>query len=374
MRIIARAALAAVIVAGGLALGPGRPARAAGAPSVVPAAPWGYLWADQQAAPPTTYTPSTFYQFTSLDGEHSTVLHDGTGAYRVTFAGLAASGGTVQVTAYDSGSPAWCRVNGWGQFLSDEFALIDCYGPGGAGVNTRFDATFTRPGSGVQGRYGYVWNDRAAAALHRRYVPDRSVQFNSARASDTIVREGTGRYTVTLPRLGAAGGLALVTSFFTGGSSTPAFCKPRAWAPAGTAETIDVRCYDPAGHPVNSLFTMTYENRADALATGWGGGYVLADRPAAASYAPADSWNQFGGANHVFHRGAGLYRVDMEFMAVRGGDVQVSAAGNGDTRCYSQGWFYGSVTEGMDVACVNSAGQPADSPFALSFVRGPAVP
>jgi hypothetical protein len=59
------------------------------------------------------------------------VIPVGPGRYRVTFAGQAARGGVVHVTAI-SGSPQWCQVDTFWPSGPDELAQIACYKVGGA--------------------------------------------------------------------------------------------------------------------------------------------------------------------------------------------------------------------------------------------------
>src|SRR5262249_55696920 len=113
---------------------------------------WGYVWANDPAA--ASYTPSTQYQ-RNLTGALNTIQRTGTGAYTVTFTKLGIYyGGTVDVTAYGSGSQA-CKVQSWGPVLADMKVYVRCFDAAGNAADAQFDASLTRPTS--SSRFGYVW-------------------------------------------------------------------------------------------------------------------------------------------------------------------------------------------------------------------------
>jgi hypothetical protein len=121
--------------------------------------PYGaYLWADQPAA--AAYTPATSYQWNPT-GSYSTVARAGTGNYNVTLTGMTPSGGSVEVTAYGTGSEH-CKVGSWVKSGSNTIVNVRCFSTAGAAADSRYTlnlhyTTMTSVG-------GYVWADNAAAA------------------------------------------------------------------------------------------------------------------------------------------------------------------------------------------------------------------
>src|SRR5207244_2402668 len=107
-------------------------------------------------------------------------------------------------------------------------------------------------------------------------------QFNSSGGTNTITRTSTGSYTVLLPGLGSRGGTVKVTAQ----TSASRDCKAAAWAAAGADETVDVRCFDAAGAPVDERFTLAYSDGLGIAGSTAASGDLLADRPTATSYTP----------------------------------------------------------------------------------------
>ncbi len=111
--------------------------------------------------------------------------------------------------------------------------------------------------------------------------------------------------------------------------------------------------------------------------------WVVANNPTG-SYAPEASFaagpTANGGPTMVNNTRAGLYRVDLPGLGENGGgNVQVSAYGGGADRCKVAWWtpsilsdWTGAPLPGtsVTVACHDTKGEPADSPFILPFHAG----
>jgi hypothetical protein len=96
----------------------------------------GYVWANQPAT--ASYTPSLTYQYNST-GANNTITRTAVGTYHVTFPGLTAAGGHVQVTAYGSG-PERCKVGSWGG--SPVVVNVYCHNNAGVLVDTYYNVQF----------------------------------------------------------------------------------------------------------------------------------------------------------------------------------------------------------------------------------------
>jgi hypothetical protein len=210
----------------------------------------------------------------------------------------------------------------------------------------------------------FVWaNDPTAAS----YTPSATYQYNSTaefQTVNTINRTGTGSYTVLLPNLGTPSGTVLVNAYgFTANS-----CKVASWGPSGTTQTINVRCFNPAGQLADTQFSLSYNN--------WVGGgsdigYVWANQPTSASYTPATNYqgNSSGADNQVTRWATGSYQVWLPNLGQSAGHVEVTAYGYGSERCKVTGWGPSGTTQVVGVACFTTTGVPVDTLFTLTYVR-----
>jgi hypothetical protein len=323
---------------------------------------YGYVWADDVTS--ATSTPSLAYQKNST-GATNTLARTGTGAYTITFPNLRMNAGTVNVTAYGTGSEM-CKVQNWLAGAGGLAVKVLCFTAAGAPADVRFTATFARPVGGS--RWGYVWGNLPGAAS---YTPDSRYQDNATGASNTITRLSTGRYEVRLPGIGGAGGAAKATAY--GGGSEA--CKVEGWSQNGADELVTVQCTTAAGVATDTKFTMTFHTGGGVLGapTRWSAGraHVLADQPASASYTPGPDlqFNSSGGTNTVTRTGTGVYTVRVPGLWGRRGDVQVTAYADA-ARCKVASWggpfFSAEITVG--VRCFDYAGAAADARFVMSFV------
>src|SRR5207237_49407 len=104
-----------------------------------PGAEGGYVRADQSTNP--WYVPSRAYQWSSL-GQYASVQRTAVGAYIVSFAGQKFGGGTVEVTAYGTGSQ-YCKVSSWGPQGNDQNVGVLCFDATGAPADSKFTAVFS---------------------------------------------------------------------------------------------------------------------------------------------------------------------------------------------------------------------------------------
>ncbi|WP_438023971.1 hypothetical protein [Sorangium sp. So ce233] len=331
---------------------------------------WAYAWAQQATG---SFTANSSYSRNSSgdvsgQGVDNTVTQLGTGRYRVRFPGIgASSGGNVQVTAYGSGAER-CKVDHWNNSGGDVNAYVNCFTAGGAALNTRFSIAYVRKSGTGSSDEAYVWaNDPTAAA----YTPNLTHQFNSSGVNNTIVRQGVGRYAVTLPWQTAVGGTVEVTAY--GPDSD--HCKVASWGQSGDDTVVDVRCFDSAGAPADDRFTLNFARSAPpngALSYS----YAWAHDTAAASYTPSLAYQKgfiAGDSGDVEtditagRTSAGRYSVNLPGMSATGSNIQVTAHGTGSEYCKVVGWSGDGSETQASVACFDESGTSADTRFVIVY-------
>jgi len=180
-----------------------------------------------------------------------------TGNYTVTFAGLG-SGGHVQIAA-EGPSNVRCRSMGWSG-TTDLSASVQCNAPNGTLADSAFAILFFRhampaPNTSSTGR-AYAWVTSGGS------VPT-SFDYNSSGTHNTVVKGGTGSYTVKIANATAINASMMVTNY---GGAAGTVCSIVYWGP-GTAR---VECRDRFGNLVDSAFTFSY-SVLDALKDQQGG-------------------------------------------------------------------------------------------------------
>src|SRR5262249_30449958 len=150
-----------------------------------------------------------------------------------------------------------CNIYGWTATQADGTTLdVRCFDSTGAATNSPFTFTFTTQ---RQNNYpfAYAWVDDAQSASS---VPNLTYQFDQG-STIKVQRSGVGRYTVAIPFSGyGPGGAAKVGAY---GSN--AWCAVANLRGATATEKVHVKCVDPAGHAVDSQFTITFMREADQL-------------------------------------------------------------------------------------------------------------
>lgn len=325
-----------------------------------PQSRWGYVWANQPTA--ASYTPSNTYQFNS-SGATNTIVRTAVGTYTVKFPNLAASAGTVHVSAYGTGSQS-CKVVNWFPSGSEEHVNVACFNSAGSRADALFTVSFNLPAGNI-GPLGHVWADQPSTAS---YTPSASYRFNSSGGTNTISRSGVGAYTVRLPGLAASAGNVKVTAY--GGGSE--LCKVGNWFPSGADQLVNVRCYSTSGAAVDTRFTMTYaRNMGITGIPGQPSGYAWANQSTTASYTPSTSYkfNSSGGTNTISRSGVGAYTLSIPGVGVGGGHVQVSAYGSGTAECKVASWFPSGGAQKVNVRCFSTTGAPVDSLYTVTFTK-----
>jgi len=321
-----------------------------------------FAWADQSSS--ASYTPNATFSY-NAGGGAVTATRSSTGVYTMTWTGMESigtDGGNVQVVAY--GSNVRCQVGSW----SSNAASVDCFDPSGNPVDSRYDVLFLKPPKKTWAQeYAFAWANQPSTAS---YTPSVLYSYNFLKGPITITRSSAGVYSVQFASfdLLGVGGNVQVTSYgsFTGAGE---YCKVQSW---GT-NSVNVRCFDATGAAADSYFTVLYlktpsPSHPTAVAYAW------ANDPASASYTPATtySYNPSGGAITAARSGTGVYSMTWTGFGAEGtggGHPQVTAYNAINTRCQIQSWG----SEAVSVLCFDHAGNPADSPYSIMFLRPDAV-
>ena len=95
----------------------------------------------------------------------------------------------------------------------------------------------------------YAWISNATLPLSTPTVLTHGYLYNSAGGDITVNHTATGVYSVAFAGLDIFPGHVQVTSY---GSSPVAWCKVSSWG----GSSASVRCYNPAGAPADSRFTV----------------------------------------------------------------------------------------------------------------------
>jgi hypothetical protein len=229
--------------------------------AVPPAAAGAYLWSSNASA---SHAPPARYSYNSA-GQSNFVERTATGRYVVTMNGIAMWGGNVQVTAYGTGSEH-CKVTGWGPSSGATRAWIACFDANGAAADARFSFRYGTDLAFYGLEQSFAWANNSFAAS---YTPSPTYQDYAsctypdneqtcvAGSDDTAGRTSTGKYWVRYPGAILGPTSALVTAY---GSSSN-YCKPEGWSGSASA-TVNVGCYDSAGHAVDTQFTQLFLSRA----------------------------------------------------------------------------------------------------------------
>jgi hypothetical protein len=194
-----------------------------------------------------------------------------------------------------------------------------------------------------------------------------SRSYNSVGGTNSIIRNGVGRYTVRLDGIYGNYGNAQVVA--ADGNHR---CKLMGWGAAlpyfDTTTVVNVQCHDPAGAPIdNRGFVVAYARFPGGTAPSASGAYVRMNQPAGGVI---DAGHQFGSSATVTRWLTGQYTVNLPGQASNG-NVQITAVGaTGAEYCKSNGWGGdGAGGTNVHVSCYAPGGLAADSQFSLRYLR-----
>lgn len=197
------------------------------------------------------------------NGNHFSTTHTGTGTYAVQLPGLTLAGGNVLVSPLDTlNGGVHCTVVSWGGGVVN----VRCFLPAtGAAFDNPFDNAFslsyareTLAGSATDHiKAAYLWYPGTGTTSSPSYT------WTSIGGPGTMVfvnNVSTGVYRVILPGMAATPGLtppsvAQATAY----GSASRYCNASGWRNGGNFapdRTVDVVCFDAAGNPVNTAFSL----------------------------------------------------------------------------------------------------------------------
>jgi len=217
-------------------------------------------------------------------------------------------------------------------------------------------------------KVGWLWADQPNAS--NQYTPNSVYSFNSAGGAITVKPISTGFYEVILGKLYSSSPSNVQVSAF----GTNGYCVSAGWGgeDSGKSALMGVRCFNAAGLPANSYFTLLYQDRHGSFGgSAKGFAFLWADQPTASNYTPNANYNYNSTAtlNTVTRNGVGNYTVVIPGLSKQGGDVQVTGYSTTATpvRCKSAGWgSFGSGTL-ANVVCFDGTGAPADALYSFAF-------
>jgi hypothetical protein len=226
----------------------------------------GYVWANQPTT--TDYTPNVFFQWNSA-GRGNRIHRNGTGSYTVSLTKLGPLSGTVEVTAYGTGSQ-YCKVQNWGPGGEDQQVNVGCFTATGAPTDTQFALVFSAGSPNGTSAYTYAWSSDATSpsvtpslAYQRGFIGgDGPVNGGSVITTPvTMDHSQTGFYSVHLPQMSDAGGTFGKSNVkVTGYGFDNTTCKIMGWGNNGSGVDASVQCHDTAGNAADALFTITYSS------------------------------------------------------------------------------------------------------------------
>ncbi len=198
--------------------------------------------------------------------------------------------------------------------------------------------------------YAYAHDPNSAS-----YTPVFPFSYNAAGGAISATRTKAGTYTMKFADLLLDTGDVQVTAF---GSN--ARCTITGWG----GETAKVACFDPAGAPADSAYTISVV-RDDVYSLASTVAYARANDPTNPSYTPDAnySYNATGGEIIASRSAPGVYLMRFKKCQTSTGNVQVSAY-DSEKSCAIDQW--GGET--VSVRCYDAAGNLADSQYTVSFV------
>jgi hypothetical protein len=213
-------------------------------------------------------------------------------------------------------------------------------------------------------KVGWVWANQESAAS---YTPDIDYSFNSAGGAVGITRSSAGVYNVSFAGLGSG---TQFSNVLVSGYQTNGTCKVSGWNVG--AASIGVLCFDAAGNPADSKYTLLYQSRSGGFGSGSKGlAFLWANDPSAASYTPSSSYqyNSTGGTNTMTRSSVGHYTAILSGLDTVGGTVQVTAYGAGAGRCKVSTWGPDFDGQHVSVLCFDASGAASDQTFTLAFAQ-----
>jgi hypothetical protein len=270
--------------------------------------------------------------------------------------------GVVHLTAVTD-QLAWCQAQNWFPAGGAEFVRVRCFRKGGIPAFVPFTVAFTTSSGKMPGGLAY-------ASVHEGTAGVVS-SFNSAGLANTVTTLGTGVWRVLLHGPGPAspsGGVQV-----TAVSAAPAICQVGGRTSTPAEQVVIVRCYDAAGVPMKSGWTLSYQRgRAITGSRPKHFAYTVNNMPLSPGYVPAPAavnFNSAAGVNSISNS-PGVSLVKFPRVGVLPNTVVVTAYGNAPRVC-NLNTVWATMAAGVvivrDVVCYKPTGQRAPAKSFISY-------
>jgi len=201
-----------------------------------------------------------------------------------------------------------------------------------------------------------------AQELAYYWTGDTSIHSFNPAGVTTLTHTATGVYSVNFAGnqfVAGNGGDGNIQNTAYGGSE---YCKVEEWS---SAYVVTVLCFNTAGVPADSLFTITLLQIANKqnIAYAW-----VDDKTSSTSTPLAAAALNPGGGVTVTHSSPGNYAVTFAGLNGNGGTVQVTAFGADNVSCNIINWGLDTAYFTANVGCTDPLGVKADSQFDIAVI------
>lgn len=214
---------------------------------------------------------------------------------------------------------------------------------------------------------GYAWGNQPN---NPDYFPNTGYEHNSAGGPVQIIRKAVGNYRVVFHGMAGVGGVAHASAY-----GNDHHCTVAGYGPRLGDEIVLVRCFDPAGNPADSRFTVNVTNHQPA---GGSFGYLHSTQPVPpiGGYSPPQAYDSAGLPVMVHRTAAGRYEVELGAYAQDSGGewtdafltaTPVAAAAR---HCQLLDPTFVPDPTRLYVRCYDQAGVGVDTAFTLTYARG----
>jgi hypothetical protein len=289
-----------------------------------------------------------------------------TGAYGVTFEGLAQPPGkseVVLVTAYDN-TPGNCKLAGaWSSNANGSlFAPVACYSQTGAPIDHGF-SIMVIGSDALQGRFALALADQKSAT--GTYAP--SVNFNSSGTPVTVTHSATGDYVVNFPGDARPAGGSPETIMVTSVGPGSERCAVTGFL---TGTSVTVHCVEPTSLSAgDARFAIALIEKGRP-----GQSAAFAAPDGVSGPAPGQTYMSNGGTVTQTQLGTGLY--DIRFSGLAGTapagheGVQITQRTGAGSYCGIVSWRYAGADLVVTVRCQHEDGSGnEDHDFRILILR-----
>jgi hypothetical protein len=218
-------------------------------------------------------------------------------------------------------------------------------------------------------QWAWGWVYVRVASGYSSYTPLQSDSAGNGYGDSLVTHLGTGHYRVTMNGTGDDYGNVQVTPV----NKVVRMCTAEGWSNTGTDETIEVLCWNAAGHRADTPFVVDYNDGDYRLSDDADAGLAYAFIFSADQPNPTGPYiyNSNGESTSVQHPSTGRALVKFFGFHSAGGNVQVTAVGDAPGVCNAQGWqqdgtFRQEGTQ-ITVVCRDAAGALTDRAFSILY-------